>query len=248
MNSVLDRCYELLGVRPGVSVRELKSAYRDLAKVWHPDRFAHDPRLQQKAQEKLKEINDAYEQLISGKTPRATVATGCNANDGRQNSSKRNESQRVSFTSRLLIWIVIPVIIFSSVFVLTVRIVQIQRNRQAQLTAADYESAGSTNPEPTQDTEVRSSVEQKRIVPSEPQSEVQPIATTTVLIDSTNGLLAGEGCPTTTRMTYPSGEEPKSRCTLHKRTPQKESRIKQLSKQSSPEDSDESEKDQPQDR
>ncbi|HEX7174606.1 MAG TPA: J domain-containing protein, partial [Pyrinomonadaceae bacterium] len=54
-----------LGLKPDASEQELKNAYRDLAKVWHPDRFAHDPRLQQKAQEKLKEINEAYEAINS---------------------------------------------------------------------------------------------------------------------------------------------------------------------------------------
>src|SRR5829696_5702882 len=54
----------------GVSIRELKAAHRDLAKVWHPDRFVHDPRLQEKAQEKLKEINEAFDLISSGKTPR----------------------------------------------------------------------------------------------------------------------------------------------------------------------------------
>src|ERR1051326_4440850 len=61
----LSKGYEVLGVKPGVSNKELKAAHRDLAKVWHPDRFLHDPRLQEKAQEKLKEINEAYEQLVS---------------------------------------------------------------------------------------------------------------------------------------------------------------------------------------
>ena len=60
----LDKAYELLGVKPGVSNRELKAAHRDLAKVWHPDRFQHDPRLQEKAQDKLKEINEAYERML----------------------------------------------------------------------------------------------------------------------------------------------------------------------------------------
>ena len=69
MNTELSKAYELLGVKPGVSSRELKAAHRDLAKVWHPDRFLHDPRLQEKAQEKLKEINEAYDLLISGKSP-----------------------------------------------------------------------------------------------------------------------------------------------------------------------------------
>lgn len=61
-----DRYYEVLGLASHASAEELKNAYRDLAKVWHPDRFAHDPRLQQKAQEKLKEINEAYKELTSG--------------------------------------------------------------------------------------------------------------------------------------------------------------------------------------
>ncbi|MFC1610000.1 J domain-containing protein [Myxococcota bacterium] len=43
----------------------MKRAYRDMAKVWHPDRFAHDPRLQQKAEQKLKEINSAYDSLCT---------------------------------------------------------------------------------------------------------------------------------------------------------------------------------------
>lgn len=56
----------MLGLAPGASAQDIKAAYRDLAKVWHPDRFAHDPRLQQKAQEQLKGINDAYQRLVSG--------------------------------------------------------------------------------------------------------------------------------------------------------------------------------------
>lgn len=64
------RCYEILELKPDASQEEIKQAYRDLVKVWHPDRFSHDPRLQQKAQEKLKEINEAYEQLQSFRSGR----------------------------------------------------------------------------------------------------------------------------------------------------------------------------------
>ncbi|HLW78897.1 MAG TPA: J domain-containing protein [Terriglobia bacterium] len=58
------RFYSLLGLEPGATLEELKRAHRDLVKVWHPDRFNDDPPLQKKAQEKLKEINEAYEQLL----------------------------------------------------------------------------------------------------------------------------------------------------------------------------------------
>jgi len=57
--------YKVLEVEPGASQNEIKQAYKDLAKVWHPDRFTDNPRLQQKAEEKLKQINTAYEFLKS---------------------------------------------------------------------------------------------------------------------------------------------------------------------------------------
>lgn len=60
----IDRFYEILEIEPGASLAEIKHAYRDLAFVWHPDRFANNVRLQQKAQERLTEINEAYEQLV----------------------------------------------------------------------------------------------------------------------------------------------------------------------------------------
>ena len=43
----------------------LKEAYRDLVKVWHPDRFGSDARLRQKAEDKLKQIINAYMVLQS---------------------------------------------------------------------------------------------------------------------------------------------------------------------------------------
>lgn len=57
------RYYEILGFEPGATLDQVKQAYRDLVKVWHPDRFLHDPPLQEKAQEKIKDINRAYENL-----------------------------------------------------------------------------------------------------------------------------------------------------------------------------------------
>jgi uncharacterized protein YjbI with pentapeptide repeats len=59
----LGRCYFLLGLEPGATPEQIKEAWRDLAQVWHPDRFNGNDRLQHKAQEKLKEINQAYEKL-----------------------------------------------------------------------------------------------------------------------------------------------------------------------------------------
>jgi hypothetical protein len=60
--------YDVLGLRPGASTAEIKHAYRRLVRQWHPDRFTHDPRSQRVAEEKLKEINEAYG-AVSGARP-----------------------------------------------------------------------------------------------------------------------------------------------------------------------------------
>jgi hypothetical protein len=70
------RWLEVLGLAPGATKQELDDAYRDLVKVWHPDRFQSDPTLRLKAQEKLRDLNAAYEGLRrSGIPPPDPVPT-----------------------------------------------------------------------------------------------------------------------------------------------------------------------------
>ena len=61
----IDKYYQILGLNPGASEEEIKEAYRDLVNVWHPDRFSNNPRLRHKANQRMKEINMAYEKLKS---------------------------------------------------------------------------------------------------------------------------------------------------------------------------------------
>ena len=66
----LSRHYSTLGVRSNATPEEVKQAYRDLVKVWHPDRFdGCDTRLKQKAEEQLKAINDAYVHIQEAQPP-----------------------------------------------------------------------------------------------------------------------------------------------------------------------------------
>ena len=56
--------YSILGVSRGASQDEIKKAYRKLAKEHHPDRFVNSSESEKKYHEnKMKEINDAYENL-----------------------------------------------------------------------------------------------------------------------------------------------------------------------------------------
>lgn len=53
----------VLGLEPPVTFEEITAAYKDLAKVWHPDRFENSPRLRKKAEEQFKSIQAAFTAL-----------------------------------------------------------------------------------------------------------------------------------------------------------------------------------------
>lgn len=56
--------YAVLDLKPDAPAEDIKAAYVDLVKVWHPDRFANESeRLRQRAERKIKEINQAYERI-----------------------------------------------------------------------------------------------------------------------------------------------------------------------------------------
>ena len=55
--------YKVLGVKEGASYDEIKKAYRELVKKYHPDRYRNNP-LADLADEKMREINEAYEYLM----------------------------------------------------------------------------------------------------------------------------------------------------------------------------------------
>ena len=59
----IKKCYEILELEPDASLDDAKQAYRDLVNIWHPDRVSSSPRLKQKAEAKLKEVNVAYEKV-----------------------------------------------------------------------------------------------------------------------------------------------------------------------------------------
>ena len=52
--------YEVLGVDPSASDDEVKKAYRELARKYHPDNYQNNP-LADLAEEKMKEVNEAYD-------------------------------------------------------------------------------------------------------------------------------------------------------------------------------------------
>lgn len=56
--------FKVLGIRPDASDKELKKAYRDLSKKYHPDANPKDPKA---AEEKFKEVQEAYRQITDAR-------------------------------------------------------------------------------------------------------------------------------------------------------------------------------------
>lgn len=58
--------YQILGINRNASIEEIKKAYRELAKKYHPDNYVGNE-LADLAAEKMKEINEAYDAVTKEK-------------------------------------------------------------------------------------------------------------------------------------------------------------------------------------
>lgn len=56
----IQECLKFLEIKNAVDEDQLHMAYRRQVKRWHPDQFAHQPEIHARAEERLKQINQAY--------------------------------------------------------------------------------------------------------------------------------------------------------------------------------------------
>ena len=80
------KAYTVLGVAPGASVAEIKAAYRERARMIHPDRFADDPRRAQAAHEAFVELSAAFRSALA-----ASAATAASRASSQSRASQVKE-------------------------------------------------------------------------------------------------------------------------------------------------------------
>jgi molecular chaperone DnaJ len=91
--------YEVLGIKEGASQEEIKAAYREQVKKYHPDKYEDNP-LQDLAEEKLQEINEAYESLT--KNGGRGGYTGGNSYSGNGNGGYQGQSPEFTEVRRMI--------------------------------------------------------------------------------------------------------------------------------------------------
>lgn len=67
--------YSVLGVPKNATDDQIKSAYRELARKYHPDNYTDNP-LSDLAAEKMKEINDAYDEIVNERKGYSSGSSG----------------------------------------------------------------------------------------------------------------------------------------------------------------------------
>lgn len=82
--------YDVLGISPNATDDEVKAAYREQARKYHPDNYTDNP-LSDLAQEKMQEINEAYDTIVrERKQKRGSGSTaGPAGSDGRSAGPSR---------------------------------------------------------------------------------------------------------------------------------------------------------------
>lgn len=89
------QCYIILGLEPGATLAQIKDNYRELVRQWHPDKLTHNPKLQEMAQEELKNINVAYDFLKTYTFGKDTVSPQSEQPDESENNQwEAKEAER----------------------------------------------------------------------------------------------------------------------------------------------------------
>ncbi len=88
-----------LGLDEGASPEEIKAAYKESAQILHPDRFASNRKLQDRATDQFKHLNEAYEYLTNGRGSKGSAVSSASRASSFRNTEAYVEAQLAGLTA-----------------------------------------------------------------------------------------------------------------------------------------------------
>ena len=85
--------YSILGVSKDATDEEVKAAYRELARKYHPDNYTDDNPLKDLAKEKMQEVNEAYDKITKARAKKKS---------GKSSESEYSGSADYGYVRRLI--------------------------------------------------------------------------------------------------------------------------------------------------
>ncbi|WP_225749667.1 J domain-containing protein [Paraeggerthella sp. Marseille-Q4926] len=86
----------ILGLDEDATPEDIKTAYKETAQILHPDRFASNKKLQERATEQFKNLQESYEYLTKGKGARTSARRGAQDGSDRVYATGSQEEARMA--------------------------------------------------------------------------------------------------------------------------------------------------------
>lgn len=90
----------MLGLGEDATAEDIKTAYRESAQILHPDKFATNKKLQERATEQFKNLQEAYAYLTSGKGAKAGGKRGAGSGSSAQARSAASSAYSAAYERR----------------------------------------------------------------------------------------------------------------------------------------------------
>ena len=94
--------YEVLGVTPQATLGEVTAAYRTMAQIFHPDRFAGAPEnVRSEAERRMVALNQAYSMIRTGAAPSASASRVAGPQDAQRRAAEAARARQRERSTRM---------------------------------------------------------------------------------------------------------------------------------------------------
>jgi len=112
-NENFSHYFKILGIEPSSDWQQVRKAYRHKARIWHPDRLPDIDNLRSQAEEKFKDVNNAFHTLSAyhrrhGRLPKVQTAAQKNRHRIKSHTENTAKTSTLTTKKRIKQWLARP--------------------------------------------------------------------------------------------------------------------------------------------